>query len=77
MAGNMGLPFSMQVLDELKNPDKNRVYILECSSFQMEFVHHFSPNLVLYTNISGLTPAIVLMYTILIINHICKPLFLL
>ena len=52
MAGNMGIPFSMQVLDELKNPDKNRVYILECSSFQMEFVHHFSPNLVLYTNIS-------------------------
>ena len=52
MAGNMGLPFSERVLNETLTPDKNRLYILEVSSFQMEFTKHFSPDLALFTNIS-------------------------
>ena len=52
MAGNMGLPFSERVLNEILNPDENRIYILEVSSFQMEFTKHFSPAFSIYTNIS-------------------------
>ena len=48
----MGLPFSERVLNEIKNPNAKNVFIVECSSFQMEFLHHFSPNIALYTNIS-------------------------
>ena len=52
MAGNMGIPFSKQVLNDLLKPDKNQVYILEISSFQMEFIYHFSPDIAIYTNLS-------------------------
>ena len=52
MAGNMGLPFSERVLNEILKPEKNRLYILEVSSFQMEFTKHFSPDFAIYTNIS-------------------------
>ena len=52
MAGNMGLPFSERVLNETLTPDKNRLYILEVSSFQMEFTKHFSPDFAVFTNIS-------------------------
>ena len=52
MAGNMGLPFSERVLNEIKTLDETRTYILEVSSFQMEFVNHFSPTIAVYTNLS-------------------------
>jgi len=52
LAGNMGIPFSERVLSEIKEPKNNIAYILEISSFQMEFVKHFSPNIIIYTNIS-------------------------
>lgn len=52
MAGNMGIPFSERVLDEIKNPKENILYILEISSFQLEFIKHFSPHILIYTNIS-------------------------
>ena len=52
MAGNMGLPFSERVLNEIKTLDETRTYILEVSSFQMEFVYHFSPIIAVYTNLS-------------------------
>ena len=52
MAGNMGIPFSERVLNEIKNPKQNILYILEISSFQMEFIKHFSPHILIYTNIS-------------------------
>tara|TARA_S200000501_G_scaffold378888_1_gene444600 strand:- start:25930 stop:27306 length:1377 start_codon:yes stop_codon:yes gene_type:complete len=52
MAGNIGIPFSSLVLSELKNPNENTVYILEISSFQMEFVKHFRPKFGVFTNIS-------------------------
>ena len=52
MAGNMGIPFSERVLNEIKTLDETRTYILEVSSFQMEFVYHFSPTIAVYTNLS-------------------------
>ena len=52
MAGNMGIPFSERVLNEIKNPKENILYILEISSFQLEFIKHFSPHILIYTNIS-------------------------
>ena len=52
MAGNMGLPFSERVLNEIKTLDETRMYILEVSSFQMEFVYHFLPTIAVYTNLS-------------------------
>lgn len=52
MAGNVGIPFSQKVLEELQKPDPLRTYILEISSFQMEFIHHFKPHFAVYLNIS-------------------------
>ena len=52
IAGNIGIPFSMEILKEIKDPNKKQIYILECSSFQMEFIYHFSPDIAVYTNIS-------------------------
>ena len=52
MGGNMGTPFSKIVLNDLKRPNEKRIYILEISSFQMEFIVHFSPFIAVYTNIS-------------------------
>lgn len=52
MGGNVGIPFSKVVLDELESSDEKRVYILEISSFQMEFIHHFHPFISIFLNIS-------------------------
>jgi UDP-N-acetylmuramoylalanine--D-glutamate ligase len=52
MAGNMGIPFSERVLEEIQKPKQNLAYILEISSFQMEFVLHFCPKIAVYTNLS-------------------------
>ena len=52
MGGNMGIPFSERVLEEIINSKQNRVFILEISSFQMEFVQHFCPKIAVYTNLS-------------------------
>ncbi|NOZ04074.1 MAG: UDP-N-acetylmuramoyl-L-alanine--D-glutamate ligase [FCB group bacterium] len=52
MAGNIGIPFSQKVLEELQNPDPLRTYILEISSFQMEFIDRFKPHFAVYLNIS-------------------------
>jgi UDP-N-acetylmuramoylalanine--D-glutamate ligase len=52
LAGNVGFPFSGKVLEELQNPDPKRVYILEISSFQMEFIEQFHPQISIFLNIS-------------------------
>ncbi|MBT3300104.1 MAG: UDP-N-acetylmuramoyl-L-alanine--D-glutamate ligase [Candidatus Marinimicrobia bacterium] len=52
ICGNIGIPFSQEVLFDQKNPDPKRVYILEISSFQMEFINHFKPDFSLYLNVS-------------------------
>jgi len=52
IAGNIGIPFSERVLNELISPKDNQVYVLEISSFQMEFIQHFRPKVSVYTNLS-------------------------
>ena len=52
LAGNVGFPFSGKVLEELQNPDPKLVYILEISSFQMEFIEQFHPQISIFLNIS-------------------------
>jgi len=52
LAGNIGLAFSDKVLKELQNPDPKRVYILEISSFQMEFIENFHPYISIFLNVS-------------------------
>lgn len=53
LAGNMGIPFSKVVLEDLKNiPDPKRLYVLEISSFQMEFITHFKPIISVFLNLS-------------------------
>ena len=52
LAGNVGIAFSEKVLDELQNPDPKCVYIVEISSFQMEFIDSFHPYISIYLNIS-------------------------
>jgi UDP-N-acetylmuramoylalanine--D-glutamate ligase len=53
LAGNVGLAFSSKVLEELQNPDLKRVYIIEISSFQMEFIETFHPHISIFLNISA------------------------
>ena len=52
LAGNVGIPFSAMVLEDLENPDSKRVWILEISSFQMEFITHFKPYIAILLNIT-------------------------
>ena len=52
LAGNIGTPFSEKVKEEIKNPKLGDVYILEISSFQLEFIDQFRPMISLYLNIS-------------------------
>ena len=52
LAGNVGIPFSSSVLHEMKCPKPKTVYILEISSFQMEFIENFRPKIAVYTNIT-------------------------
>lgn len=52
LAGNVGSAFSHHVMAELQSPDPQRVYILEISSFQMEFILHFRPKISVFLNIS-------------------------
>jgi len=52
LSGNLGVPFSKTVLQQLKKPSKNVYFILEISSFQLEKIEHFKPNYAVYTNIS-------------------------
>jgi len=52
LAGNIGTPFSEQVLKERNDPGLGNIYILEVSSFQLEHIESFKPNISVYLNIS-------------------------
>ena len=52
LAGNVGIPFSAMILEDLEDPDSKRVWILEISSFQMEFIEHFKPYIAIFLNIT-------------------------
>ena len=52
IGGNIGVPFSECILKEMSQPSRKLIYLLEISSFQLEFINSFRPNLSIYTNIS-------------------------
>ncbi len=52
LGGNIGTPFSLNVLDEITKNNDNYIHILEISSFQMETIMHFKPNICVFLNIS-------------------------
>jgi len=51
-SGNIGTPFSKVVLENLGSEPKNAVHVLEVSSFQMEQIHHFKPDVAILLNLS-------------------------
>ncbi|MFQ6615051.1 MAG: Mur ligase family protein, partial [Fidelibacterota bacterium] len=52
LGGNMGIPFSDLVREDLTDPDPKRLYILEISSFQMEFIQTFAPRIGVFLNLT-------------------------
>ena len=52
LGGNFGLPFSEMVINEKNNPSINYVHILELSSFQLEHIIDFNPDISAILNIS-------------------------
>ncbi len=52
LGGNVGIPFSENVLWELESKMKNAVHVLELSSFQLEHIHSFLPAIAGLLNIS-------------------------
>ena len=52
LAGNIGIPLSKIILEEIKNPDIGNILILEISSFQLEFIDQFRPIISVFLNIS-------------------------
>ena len=52
LGGNIGIPFSENIIKEKKSNLKNCVHLLEISSFQMEYVYNFSPLISCILNIS-------------------------
>lgn len=53
LGGNIGIPFSSNVLKEIKNKIKDSIHILELSSFQLEHIHHFKPKIACILNLSN------------------------
>ena len=53
LGGNIGMPFSSNVLKELDNKNyQNFFHILEISSFQLENIKYFKPNISIILNIA-------------------------
>ena len=52
IGGNIGIPFSQNVLSELKNKLDNVIHILEISSYQLEKTYSFKPQTACILNIS-------------------------
>ena len=53
MGGNIGTPFSLNVLNENKYNAKNAIHILELSSFQLEKIKKFKPYIACILNLSA------------------------
>ncbi len=52
LAGNVGIPFSQIVRENLKAEPENGIHILEISSFQMEHIQHFKPQVAVLLNLT-------------------------
>ena len=55
LAGNIGIPMSKIILQEMKNLHIGNILILEVSSFQLEFINQFRPKISVFLNISQIT----------------------
>ena len=53
LGGNVGMPFSENVLWELRSDIKTSIHVLELSSFQLEHIISFSPTIAGILNISA------------------------
>ncbi len=53
LGGNVGMPFSENVLWEIKSDIKTSIHVLELSSFQLEHIISFSPTIAGILNISA------------------------
>jgi len=53
LGGNVGMPFSENVLWEIKSEIKTSIHVLELSSFQLEHIISFSPTIAGILNISA------------------------
>lgn len=52
LGGNIGTPFSKNVLDEINNNYSNPIHVLELSSFQLERINSFKPFISTILNLS-------------------------
>lgn len=52
LGGNIGISFSMNVYNELKNNLKNSIHIIEVSSFQLERVYYLKPYISCILNVT-------------------------
>jgi len=52
LGGNIGIPFSQNVLLEIKNNLNQNIHILELSSFQLEYIQNFAPYISCILNLS-------------------------
>ena len=54
LGGNIGIPFSQNVLNEIneKENKKYSIHVLEVSSFQLEDIKYFKPNIAIILNIT-------------------------
>ena len=52
LGGNVGTAFSENVLKEIKLKTNKTLHVLEVSSFQLENIFHFSPNIACILNIA-------------------------
>ena len=53
LGGNIGTPFSINVLKEISDNIKDPVHILELSSFQLENIYNFKPAIACILNLSN------------------------
>ena len=52
MGGNIGISFSENVLNEIKNKLTDVIHLLELSSFQLELISQFKPDISCFLNLS-------------------------
>ncbi len=50
--GNIGIPFSQLILDAEKDEENKHIFVLEVSSFQMERIKYFRPNVAVFLNLT-------------------------
>lgn len=53
LAGNIGIPFSKIVLENIDRAPEDGIHVLEISSFQMEHVYHFRPKVAVLLNLTA------------------------